>query len=310
MDLLKSYYQAISSSMEAEVRNINGLFDHQGVKGAGNENILMTLLSKFLPKKYGIGTGVVVDRNGKQSKQCDVVIYDATNYPEILGVTSTKFFPVDFVYAIIEVKTKLDSAKTGEAIENIRSVHELDYIKQEFRVSPTGPILELTADTVLAITKSTTPPLGMVFSYSTNTSVFETFSGWFKPTEDNLGPSHIFALDQGFISQIKSTSVASYVVPYVKDGCVKIQDGETSFTKNGKKWIEIDGEIYPFSEAGDETIAIDQSKVLLNFLLILNECLKNKHISPNINVYKEYLNNEYRQLFTIIEGKLYQLPQA
>lgn len=308
MDLLKTYYRAILASMEAEVRNINDLFDHQGVKGSGNENILINLLSKFLPKKYGIGTGVVVDRNGKQSKQCDVVIYDATNYPEILGITRTKFFPVDFVYAVLEVKTKLDSAKTSEAIKNIRSVHELDYIRQEFRVSPTAPILELTGDTVLFITKSTTPPLGMVFSYSTSTSVFETFSGWFKPAGDNLGPSDIFALDQGFVSQLKSTQVANYVVPYVKDGAVKTKNGESSFIKNSKQWIEIDGEIYPFSEAGEETIAIDQSKVLLNFLLRLSESLKNKQISPNINVYKEYLNNEYRQLFTVVEGKLYPLP--
>ncbi|WP_366523456.1 DUF6602 domain-containing protein [uncultured Microbulbifer sp.] len=59
-------------------------------------------------------TGVVIDRQGKQSNQCDVIIYDALNYPELFSQTSAKFFPVDFVYATIEVKTTVNCISSDQ----------------------------------------------------------------------------------------------------------------------------------------------------------------------------------------------------
>jgi len=55
---------------------VNSIFIHQGVKGEGNEHVLRELIKKFIPKRYGVGTGEVIDRNGKQSRQCDIVTYD------------------------------------------------------------------------------------------------------------------------------------------------------------------------------------------------------------------------------------------
>lgn len=305
MNLLDKYYQAIMSRVESEVYAINGVFEHQGVKGSGNESILIELLSKFLPKKYGIGTGVVVDRNGCQSKQTDIVIYDAINYPEIFSLTSAKFFPIDFVYAVIEVKTTIDSTKLNDAVLNIRSVQSLDFIKQEFRCSPTDPVTELNDDTILWYTKSTTPPLGLIFGYATKTGCFDTFAGWMQPSRDDIGPSHIFALDQGFLVDSKGEKgIIKFLLPFVKDDNYKDIQGVEYQNRNGKKWAEIDGRMMPFSKIADQEVAVDQAKVLLHFLVIVSELLRQKFLSPNISVYKNYISESNRTLFTISDGKL------
>ena len=118
-DIISQYYQGIVQQLRSEVDSINSLFQHQGVKGGGNESVLRDLLTKFIPKRFGIGTGVVIDRNGTQSRQCDIVIYDTMLYPSLLSLTNVHFFPVDIVYATIEIKTTLTSDSIKEALTNI-----------------------------------------------------------------------------------------------------------------------------------------------------------------------------------------------
>ena len=77
---------------------------------------------------------MVIDRNGKQSRQCDIIIYDTMLYPSLLSLTNVHFFPIDIVYATIEVKTTLTSSSTKEALENIASVKQLDFIRDQFSV--------------------------------------------------------------------------------------------------------------------------------------------------------------------------------
>jgi hypothetical protein len=131
-EILENYYKGIYDIVQTEVNSINSLFLHQGVKGEGNENVLRDLLIKFLPKRFGIDTGIIIDKDGNPSKQIDIIIYDNYNNPRILGLTSVKMFPVDIVYAVIEVKTQLTKQQSVKAIENIKSVRKLNIIKETY----------------------------------------------------------------------------------------------------------------------------------------------------------------------------------
>ena len=70
--ILRQYFQGITQRMRAEVDGINSAYKHQASKGQGNEQALRELLSQFLPKRYGIGTGIVIDHKGNNSRQCDI----------------------------------------------------------------------------------------------------------------------------------------------------------------------------------------------------------------------------------------------
>ena len=51
-NFLSQYYRGITTQLRAEVDSIHSLFEHQGVKGEGNETALRNLLKKCVPKKY------------------------------------------------------------------------------------------------------------------------------------------------------------------------------------------------------------------------------------------------------------------
>ncbi|WP_318446630.1 DUF6602 domain-containing protein [Photobacterium leiognathi] len=304
--MVSPYFSAVTRSLESEVFLINSLSTHQGVKGAANEQALINILERFLPKKYSIGTGIIIDRLGNQSKQCDIVIYDGFNYPEIFGQTPIKFFPIDFVYAVIEVKTTLDQKKMLEACENIKSVKSLDVIYESFRITPTEVAYEINNDTILWENVSTTKPQGFVFGFSSKTTKFDTFYKWMKANNDvNLIPNHIFCLDQGFLVN-HPNDVKGFPCPLLNDlGNEFYSQEDCDIFKDGAKyWMTVNGVKYPVSEIGEYKIAIDQSKVLLEFISILNKMLSKKTLSPRIDIYEQYIMPSYNYKFNFKDGNL------
>ncbi|HCG5532451.1 TPA: hypothetical protein NJ015_004719 [Vibrio parahaemolyticus] len=304
--LISPYFSAVTRALDSEVFLINSLSTHQGVKGSANEQALINILEKFLPKKYSISTGIVIDRHGVQSRQCDIVIYDAFNYPEVFGQTPIKFFPVDFVYAVIEVKTNLDRNKLLEACENIRSVKALDIVRDSFRVVPTEAAEEISDDTVIWENVTTTKPQGFVFAFGSKAKSFETFEKWLEPRESiELAPNHVFCLDQGFL--------VNHPNKVLGFPCLLINEEGTEFYSNedydpveidGHNWMVINGSRYPVTETGQYKVAIDQSKVLLEFISILNKMLSLKTLSPRIDIYNQYLGSLLDQKFSLKDGEL------
>ncbi|MDT0149850.1 hypothetical protein Q9R38_25255 [Priestia aryabhattai] len=126
---------------------------HNGQKGELREGALREVLKKYLPNKYGVTTGVIVDARGTQSKQQDIIIYDIMTCPVLIN-EEIRMIPIESVYATIEVKSSLDSTILSEACENIQSVRDL-----YTTTSPNGVNQHLSI------------PLGFVFSYSANTEI-------------------------------------------------------------------------------------------------------------------------------------------
>ena len=134
--MLNTYYDGILGRIRSEVDSINAIFSHHGLKGQGNENVLRDLLSQFIARRFAVGTGVVIDHEGGVSRQCDIVIYDNHLYPSLLSMTSMHLYPVDLVYATIEVKTTLTSEETDDALEKLASVRRLKIIDIPFKFLP------------------------------------------------------------------------------------------------------------------------------------------------------------------------------
>src|SRR5574341_12575 len=309
--ILKQYYQGITQQLRSEVDFINSLFEHQGVKGAGNESILRGLITRFLPKRYGVGTGVVVDQHGNPSRQCDVVIYDTFPYPSLLSLTSVHLFPVDMVYATIEVKTTLNSQTAKEALENIASVKSLDFVKLDFGDQ------WMSANALVLGTRKTTSPLGFVFAYNSDAQQDGTFRKWFTPNNAEatpLYPSLIGCLDIGLVGFKVEGRDATGVHPEIgmKPVCMtfpvarerdSISSKDASLMENleflrvagipeDDKLFPYEGVLYPVKKVGTDYVLIDQSRGLLNFLLQLNELLSHKKIHPSLSFVETYMNKE------------------
>src|SRR5690606_4877400 len=117
-NILTTYFDGVTQRIQAEIDYINRLIGHAGETGKANEHLLSELLKKFLPKKYSIGSGIIIDKDGNRSKQIDIIIYDSQFHPELFAQGTAVLFPVDVVYMTIEIKTTLNKQLVEQAVEN------------------------------------------------------------------------------------------------------------------------------------------------------------------------------------------------
>ncbi|MCA1594404.1 MAG: hypothetical protein LC754_17620, partial [Acidobacteria bacterium] len=98
---------------------------HSGVKGNQAERLVKIFLKEHLPKRFGVGSGFIIDRFDTVSKQTDVIVYDALNCPVYRASEDAAIFPSDNVAVVVEVKSRLDKDQLISAFENIRATKRL-----------------------------------------------------------------------------------------------------------------------------------------------------------------------------------------
>lgn len=98
---------------------------HSGVLGEVNENRFIDALRRYLPRRYAVETGIVLDSLGKTSDQMDVIVYDNQYTPTLLDQENHRFVPAEAVYAVFEVKPAIDKAYLEYAADKAASVRKL-----------------------------------------------------------------------------------------------------------------------------------------------------------------------------------------
>lgn len=124
MDLDK-IFDGIGKHMLLDFEKIQSQINHAGERGSEREAGLKAFLDSYLPSKYAVANGEIVDSTRQTSKQCDLVIYDHLNCPLLFSGKEYRVFPVEPVLAIIEVKSVLTLAELKDASEKIRSAKNL-----------------------------------------------------------------------------------------------------------------------------------------------------------------------------------------
>ncbi|MFT5647848.1 MAG: hypothetical protein ACI976_002543 [Aureispira sp.] len=95
-------------------------------KGQTRENQIRLFLKQWLPEKFGISKGYLVDKN-TLSKECDIVIFDKAKCPKfyLSEEENLRIFPIAYVYCTIEVKSKLNDKELDNALLKIESVNKV-----------------------------------------------------------------------------------------------------------------------------------------------------------------------------------------
>lgn len=132
--IVEEYWDGVVRRLQAEVDIFNRLIGHAGEQGRENELALARILENLVPRRLGIGSGIVIDSTGQRSQQTDIVIYDLADQPTIMAQTNQVLFPVEVVYAVVEVKTVLRAADLGDFSSK---KHSIDKLKPKHLVS--GP---------------------------------------------------------------------------------------------------------------------------------------------------------------------------
>lgn len=120
MDIIE-FHKSTAKELIALKNRLRNLIQHWPEDGRHHEVVLKTMIERFLPEKYRIGTGFVVQSthergNHQASKQIDLIIYD-TAYPVLFKENDFVILTADAVIGIIEVKANLMNQDYGQVIK-------------------------------------------------------------------------------------------------------------------------------------------------------------------------------------------------
>lgn len=122
---LQVAYEAKEKELHARLGLGGKLTDHGTIVGSGTEHGWYGYLAGFLPKRYGVASGKVIDCRGHQSEQIDLIVYDAFYSPLLFNVGDATFVPAESVYAVFEVKQSLNKTNLKAAAKKVASVRRL-----------------------------------------------------------------------------------------------------------------------------------------------------------------------------------------
>lgn len=122
---LRQAYAGLQAQLTAGLHSSRVVIDHPGSKGAGTEVNWLEMLQAHLPKRYQAESAFVIDSDGKQSEQIDILLYDRQYTPELYNAKGQRIIPAEGVYAAIEVKQVLDKKNLIYASDKIASVRRL-----------------------------------------------------------------------------------------------------------------------------------------------------------------------------------------
>lgn len=105
---------------------------HPGAKGDGSELHWKEMLSGFLPKRYQVSKGFVIDSAGTRSDQIDVIIHDQFFSPLLWEDGGHMYVPAESVYAVFEVKQDHSLAHIKYAGQKAASVRRRLRTEGEF----------------------------------------------------------------------------------------------------------------------------------------------------------------------------------
>ena len=124
--VLPEYLSDVARDMRSKSAAIRRNFAaHRLSAGENREDLVADFLKNHLPLRFGVSTGMVISHNGVFSNQADLVVVDEQNNAPLYSTMRNKLWPVEAVYALIEVKTTLGLRDLSDAVAKGRNFKKL-----------------------------------------------------------------------------------------------------------------------------------------------------------------------------------------
>lgn len=103
--------------------------DHMGMRGTIREIAVENLFKPLLTREFDIGNGKIVDYQGRQSDQTDVIIYSKSILPAFLysSASNLGLYPAEACIFAIEVKSIVNAAEVKDALKKASQLRTLEY---------------------------------------------------------------------------------------------------------------------------------------------------------------------------------------
>jgi hypothetical protein len=110
-------------------------YKQNGDIGTSREDAVMRFLKEHLPNRYEICSGEVVDSQGNQSGQIDLMIFDSSTTCPLMTTGKDVLLPAEALLAVVEVKTTLSMAEIEKSLKGIKKIHTLKPWGDQWSVS-------------------------------------------------------------------------------------------------------------------------------------------------------------------------------
>ncbi len=125
--IFPEYLSDVAREMRSKSASIRRDFaSHRLSAGENREDIVEKFLIDHLPRKFGVSSGMVISHDGTFSNQADLLVVDALNNSPLYATTRNQLWPVEAIYALVEVKTSLNPSDLSDAIAKGRRFKTLN----------------------------------------------------------------------------------------------------------------------------------------------------------------------------------------
>ena len=162
-------FRGAFSSKEASLKSLllgDQAAGHPVVQGTGSEMHWADMLKTMLPSRYQLSPAIVVDSEGRQSDEIDLIIRDAHFSPLLFDVGRHLYVPAESVYAVFEIRPKINRRNLDYASGKVASVRKLTRTSAPFGLAQ-GSMHRQGLPTIiggmLAQRSDYTPPFGDAF---------------------------------------------------------------------------------------------------------------------------------------------------
>lgn len=259
---MEDYFKVISNDLQNKANLIKEYFKiHSGENGRNKEDLLLEFLRSYLPKRYSLGTGFILDSSETKSNQNDIIIYDSFWSSILFPDSVSQFFPIESVYGVIEVKSKLDKKELKTTIAKAAKVKKM----------PTRGISKR------AHSSGIKEPLYAIFAYDSLelSTVKEQLEAIYKDTPLKERIDFIVVLNKGLIYTGNYFDIVTYG-----------QENSSYRQQLGKEGIDKLKEQCPYEIAGME---LSENSLLIWYMYIMKYL---SFSSDKISNWMDYLPND------------------
>jgi hypothetical protein len=151
---IQDSFAAQQAVLKAQLDLSKTSITHMGERGEVDERHVIEILRRYLPDRYSVESGIVIDSQGGTSDQIDVIIFDRQYTPTLLDQHEHKYIPAEAVYAVFEAKPTIDKGYLEYAAGKAKSVRDLHRtslpVVHSDGVKPPKPLFDILAGIIAA----------------------------------------------------------------------------------------------------------------------------------------------------------------
>lgn len=123
---MRDAFVDVQAELALKIRRASQSIGHHGTQGSVNEDHWIEVFRAYLPNRYEVATGIVIDSRGGRSDQVDIIIFDRHFTPTLLDQQKHRYVPAEAVYAVFESKPRFDKPHivyAGLKAASVRKLH-------------------------------------------------------------------------------------------------------------------------------------------------------------------------------------------